>query len=479
MSYDELLLVCCYSLLQAGISTIISVALALPLAHFFAQYTFWGKKFFLSLLLFFCIMPTKLCALSVKLFYGLHGLPGIVTAHVLLNLPFACYLLYTAYQKIDWLTVWAAADLGASFRQQYKDVILPQIKPALLLTSLTIFLLCFSSFSIPRMLGTHYYHYTPDVLLFFANKLGDDQAVRWCFFLRLLVMIPLGLLYNYLLHTKAYAPTTHVSHTKKPIVFNVYCHGLKWLSYAVFILCILGGPLMALFVDALRHDVPSFLYNSFWSIDPLLKISISSVLRHSLAIAIVSSVGSLVLGSILAGFQLFVPSHYTRIIMHAVAILPLLVGNVASGMFCAEGKMIATDAPYTAIIISHLILHYPFVYRFIIMQLYAYPTQLTQLAQSSGALPHQVFRTILLPFVRNALSKAWSIAFGLSLIEVGAGAVVADNMPLTIPLAMRLYYAHGRLDGFLGLSFILLMMICTVSYVVGMYGHRLQDEIQY
>ena len=478
MSHDDLLLACCYSLLQAGISTIISVSLALPLAHFFAQYTFPGKKFFLPLLAFFCIMPTKLSALSVKLFYGLHGLPGIISAHVLLNLPFACYLLYIAYQKIDWLTVWAAADLGASWWQQYKDIILVQIKPALLLTSLTIFLLCFSSFSIPRMLGTHSYHYTPDVLLFFANKLGDDQAVRWCFFLRLLVMIPLGLLYNYLLHTKAYAPTTHVPHTKKPIVFNVYCHGLKWLGYAVFILCILGGPLMALFVDALRHDVPSFLYNSFWSIDPLLKISISSVLWHSIAIAIVSSVGSLVLGSMLASFQLFVPPRYTRIIIHTVAVLPLLVGNIATGIFSGAGKMIFTNTPYTAIIISHLILHYPFVYRFIVMQLYAYPTQLTQLAQSSGALPHQVFRTILLPFVRNALTKAWSIAFGLSLIEVGAGAVVADNMPLTIPLAMRLYYDHGRLDGFLGLSFILLMMVCTVSYVVGIYGHHSQDEVQ-
>jgi len=430
-------------------------------------------------LYFFCIMPTKLCALSVKLFYGLQGLPGIISAHVLLNLPFACYLLYTAYQKIDWLTVWAAADLGASCWQQYKDIILAQIKPALLLTSLTIFLLCFSSFSIPRMLGTHSYHYTPDVLLFFANRLGDEGTVRWCFFLRLLVMIPLGLLYNYLLHTKAYAPTTHASHTKNPIIFNFCFRRSKWLGYVVFILCILGGPLMALFVDALRHDVPSFLYNSFWSIDPLLKISISSVLRHSFVIAIVSSVGSLALGSMLAGFQLFVPHSYVCRVMHALAVLPFIVGNVASGMFCAEGKMIAADAPYTAIIISHLILHYPFVYRFIVMQLYAYPRQLTQLAQSSGALPYQVFRTILLPFVRTALGKAWTIAFGLSLIEVGASAVVADNMPLTIPLAMRLYYAHGRLDGFLGLSFILLMMVCTVSYVVGMYGQHCYDEVKF
>jgi len=149
MSYYDSLLVCCYSLLQAGVSTFISVVLALPLVHFFAQYTFWGKEFFLSLIAFFCIIPTKVCALSVKLFYGMNGLPGIISAHVLLNIPFACYLLCTAYKKIDWLTMWAAADLGAPLWSQYKDTILVQIKPALVVASLTIFLLCFSSFSIP------------------------------------------------------------------------------------------------------------------------------------------------------------------------------------------------------------------------------------------------------------------------------------------------------------------------------------------
>jgi len=178
MSYYDLFLVCCYSLLQAGASTFISVVLALPLVHFFARYTFWGKKFLLSLVAFFCIMPTKVCALSVKLFYGMNGLPGIISAHVLLNVPLACYLLYTAYQKIDWLTMWVAADLGASSWHQYKDIILVQIKPALVVTSLTIFLLCFSSFSIPCMLGTPFYHYTPDVMLFFANKLGDEAAMQ-------------------------------------------------------------------------------------------------------------------------------------------------------------------------------------------------------------------------------------------------------------------------------------------------------------
>ncbi|MGB8366779.1 MAG: hypothetical protein WCD44_00315, partial [Candidatus Babeliales bacterium] len=255
MIYYDLFLAWCYTILQAGISTIFSIILALPLVHFLSQYTFWGKKFLFSLLAFFCIMPTKLCALSIKLFYGLQGFPAIISAHVLLNFPFAFYLLHTAYQKIDWLIVWAAADLGASPRQQYKDGLIPQLKPALILTSLTIFLLCFSSFSIPQMLGTHIYHYTPDVLLFYNN----GKSIAWiCFLLRLLVMIPLGILYHYLLDTRPYTSPAHVRYKKTVLVFNF--RKVKWSCYLFIIIFLLIGPLISLLINAMQHDTFNYLY---------------------------------------------------------------------------------------------------------------------------------------------------------------------------------------------------------------------------
>ena len=149
---------------------------------------FGANVFFFFWPLFFCIMPTKVCALSIQLFYGWDGLLGIISAHLLLNVPFAFFLLHVAYQKIDWLTMWVAADLGASFWRQYKDAILVQMKPALLATSLLIFLLCFSSFSIPRIFAQLYCHYTPDVMMFKACQLGDMGFVGWYFLLRLAII---------------------------------------------------------------------------------------------------------------------------------------------------------------------------------------------------------------------------------------------------------------------------------------------------
>jgi len=460
MTFQDLLLSWCCAIFQAGISVVISLILALPLTYFLSQYNFFGKNFLLSLLAFFCIMPTKLCALAIKLFYGWHGFPGIISAHVLLNFPFACYLLDAAYQKIDWIVVWAAADLGASVKQQYKDAILPQLKPALLLASLSVFLLCFSSFSIPRMLGTDIYHYTPDLFLLF-NK---DKTMGWfCFLLRLLVMVPLGFLYNYLLHQKAYLLPTHIPYKKEILSFNFQKR--LWLCYLIFIVLLLGGPLIFLLVNALEYDTPSLLYNNFWAKDPLLKVSINTVLQRSLLIAAISSLGSLVVGSLFASLQLFVSLRYARLLMHTIILLPLFIGNVATGILNSG----LIQVPFITITISHIMLNYSFVYRFIIIQLSAYPRQLIQLAQSSGALPYQVFYTTLLPFMRTALVKAWLIAFGLSLVEVGASSVIAKNLPLTISLAMRLYYEHGRLDGFFGLGFILLFIVCIISLVVDNY----------
>ena len=66
--------------------------------------------------------------------------------------------------------------------------------------------------------------------------------------------------------------------------------------------------------------------------------------------------------------------------------------------------------------------------------------------------------------MRTTLYAASSVAFGLSLVEVGAGAAIAGNVPLTMPLAMRLYYTHGRLDGLLGVSLILFFLVGVTSY---------------
>ena len=111
------------SFLQAVFSTGFSLCLALPLASFLYTYDFYGKRlFFVGASLWF-ILPTTLVAIIVVDCFGLCGFLGIIVAHVLLNMPFATYLLYLSYQKIDMAILWAAKQLGATCWHYYIDII--------------------------------------------------------------------------------------------------------------------------------------------------------------------------------------------------------------------------------------------------------------------------------------------------------------------------------------------------------------------
>ena len=74
--FYENLIICLFSFLQALISTVLAILLALPFAHFCYKFDFFGKKFFIALVPVLCIMPTKLVALCVSLFYGAIGFGG-------------------------------------------------------------------------------------------------------------------------------------------------------------------------------------------------------------------------------------------------------------------------------------------------------------------------------------------------------------------------------------------------------------------
>jgi len=133
-----------FSCAQAAVSTLLCLLLALPLAHFFYSFSFPGKKLLLALSSLFFILSTKLVALAIATCFGAKGLLGIILAHVMLNLPFASYLVYLTYQKLDLTIIWSARQLGATGWQCYQTIVLPFLLPTISSTALIIFLLCLS-----------------------------------------------------------------------------------------------------------------------------------------------------------------------------------------------------------------------------------------------------------------------------------------------------------------------------------------------
>ena len=174
---------------------------------------------------------------------------------------------------------------------------------------------------------------------------------------------------------------------------------MAWLSFFLYFVYFVG-PLLCCFYSHFRHNVPYFLYHSMQlHVDPLLHISVAQVVWQSVVIALISSIGSMIIACLLVSLQLVSSTILVRSLVQSVVLFPYIFGNVVSGMLCVKGATMFSYSSYSAIIVSHLLLHYPFVYRFILMQWYAYPFQLNKLARSLGASSLQIFYTVTASFL--------------------------------------------------------------------------------
>ncbi len=458
-----------FSLVQAAISTVLSVGLALPVAHFFYRYRFPGKALCLTFAALLCIMPTKLIVLSIAQWYALVGFPGIILAHVMLNLPFSLFVLNLAYQKLDTTMLWVACDLGATSWQCYKQVVLPFLKSTIISMAIILFLLHVTSYSIPVLLGTTWYHSTPDVLMSDFYNAGHVDQAFWLGFLRLFVCVPLILLLGVSAHT-----SPPVDHRVRPGLCERYRlreHGIWWLVYGLLIACLTIVPIATLMITSCTTPVFKFLHGvACGAVDATLAIPVYVVVLNSLVLALVSGLCTVVVACALNFVARTARGTVSRRMLLVITVLPFLLGSVGVGILFAWFSYGKAVSAFVIGLLCHVFLNYPFAYRVISAQFEQYHEDMMRSAQTMGATKLFALRTVVFPFARRAFITAFCVAFGLSLTEVGAGSVLQGQIGMTMPMAIRIYRSAGMQDAVLGLSMILIALVVGVSFFLSRRG---------
>ncbi len=153
-----------FTLLQAGLSTLLSLVGGLLLARALArQQVFPGRPLVLRLLSLPLALPAITVIIGLIEIYGargwlggpfnLYGLQGILLAHVFFNLPLAARLMLIELERIPAENWKLAAQLGFGPHAVWRLVEWPQLRGALAGIALLIFLLCASSFAVVLTLG--------------------------------------------------------------------------------------------------------------------------------------------------------------------------------------------------------------------------------------------------------------------------------------------------------------------------------------
>ena len=160
-----------FTVLQAALSALASVTLAIPVASAMARRRFAGRGAVITLLGAPFLLPVIVAVLGLLAVFGragwinrmldalglppvsIYGLHGVVLAHVFLNMPLAIRMILSGWQAIPAERFRLAASLGFGPTDTLRHIEIPMLRATLPGAALVIFTVCLSSFAIALTLG--------------------------------------------------------------------------------------------------------------------------------------------------------------------------------------------------------------------------------------------------------------------------------------------------------------------------------------
>jgi putative spermidine/putrescine transport system permease protein len=135
------------SLGLAATVTVLSLAVAIPAAYAIVRLEFRGRDWLMSLFTAPLLLPSIVLGLAILLIFIRADLigtyPGLITAHLVVTLPYALRILATALATIPPGIEDAAASLGAPPLTVFRRITLPQMLPGLFAAAALSFLVSF------------------------------------------------------------------------------------------------------------------------------------------------------------------------------------------------------------------------------------------------------------------------------------------------------------------------------------------------
>ncbi len=473
---------------QAALSTILTLALAIPGAYVFTRYQFPGKSLLLSLATLPFVLPTVVVAAAFMALIGQRGIVNtslmslfqltappvqlertltiILIVHVFYNYAVALRIISSFWANQSPRLEEAARVLGANGWRVWWEVRLPVLRPAILAAAALVFIFTFTSFGVVLILGGPRYA-TIEVEIYRQATALFNLPVAAA-----LSLVQIGLMFALLIvYTRLQRQTSSDLQSAQIVARRAKTRREKLfvIGNLGLMIVLLLTPLAALVLRSFSGD--QGLTTRFYALlntnprGSVLFVPPLEAVGNSLRFAAITMVLALVLG-LITSYLLTRRSALDPIFM-----LPLATSAVTLGF----GFIIALDTPPlnlraspALIPLAHTLVALPFVVRSVLPALRAISPNTRGAARVLGASPLQVWRLIDLPLISRGIIVGATFAFTVSMGEFGATVFVARPDTPTLPVVIYRLLGQPGVSNYgqaLALSSIL-MAVCAVSFIL-------------
>jgi len=458
-----------FTLWQASLSTVLTLAAGLPLAWALARFRFRGRSLVEALVLVPFVLPTLVVATAfIALLPGglERSLWAILLAHVFFNVAVVVRVVGAFWAGLDARLLDVAATLGASPRERLRYVTLPLLAPALASAASIVFLFCFTSFGVIVVLGGIRYATLETEIYNQAARLFDLRTAAALALVQLaavaLTVIVAGRLERRLgARLQRGRPPARPTGRERALVRIVATVSLAFLAL----------PPGALVLRSLRVGDGYGLdhFRALAEETPALLVAPWQAIANSLVFAAGATAVALAIGVPAA-----VAVARGRGGLDALLMLPL----GASAAMLGFGFLLAFDAPplelrSSAILvpIAQALVAIPFVVRALAPALRAADPRLREAAAMLGAAPRQVHRLVDLPLLARPLAVATGLAFAVALGEFGATVFVSRADRPTVPVAIFRFLGRPGAEN-VGTAAALCVVLAALVAAVALLSER-------
>ncbi len=429
-----------FTIWQAILSALFSVALAVPVARALARRRFAGRATLIELMGAPFILPVIVAVLGLLAIFGrrgvlnaglgavglpgieIYGLHGVVLAHVFFNLPLAVRLLLQGWLAIPAERFRLAATLGFTSRDIARHMEWPMLRTVAPGAFLVIFLICTTSFAVALILGGGPRATTVELAIYQAFRYEFDLGraallglvqVAICIVAGAMVLwvrVPGGM------GTGLDRPVERYDGQGR---LTRFVDGTAIALAALFLLL----PILAVLLKGAA---------GLWALPGTVwQAALRSILL-SLATAGVAVTLSLPMAMLIAKGR--VKGLLETIGALTIAVSPLVIGT---GLFLMLRPYMAPQSsalPVTGLVNALAAL--PFLLRALVPAIEEAEAGYGRLAESLGMSGWQRMRHVLLPRIRRALGFSAGLAAAMSMGDLGVITLFAAPQQGTLPLEM-------------------------------------------
>lgn len=484
-----------FTLLQAALSTLLSLLFALPVARALArQPHFPGRRWLVRLLALPMGLPVLIGALGLIGVWGrqgvvndglrwigisepfsIYGLSGILLAHVFFNMPLAARLMLAGLERVPAEYWQMSAGLGMRPLSVFRFIEWPALRPLLPGIAGLIFMLCATSFTLVLVLGGGPAATTIEVAIYQALRFDfdPDRAVSLALLQIAVTALVLGAM---ALFPNPEDRAQTEGHTTRRFDGKPTTARLADAMMLAVAFLFLAAPLAAITLSGLQSDLPKLVSQPAFlkAATTSLAIAFSAALL-SLAVSMAFIEARAALGT---GPRAPVWAKTLSAGIAAASFLVFLVPAIvlATGWFLLlrPAGDIGRFAPVLVVVIN-MLMALPFTMRVLAPAVDTHRRRTTKLCASLGISGLARWRLVDWPALKRPFLTALSFAMALSLGDLGAVALFGSENLTTLPWLIYSRMGNYRSDDADGLA-LLLGLVCLALTIAGTSGAQAQEK---